>query len=81
MGTPLSTPTDIVCSNIMAHLDEHKLSSDRQRAFRKEHSCDWTKIDRSIHSYWILRRHLIHPLMNSIEANRAAEMDRFFSML
>ena len=25
----------IVCSNIMAHLDEHKLLSDRQHAFRK----------------------------------------------
>ena len=29
----------IVCSNIMAHLDEHKLLSDRQHAFRKGHSC------------------------------------------
>ena len=26
----------IVCSNIMAHLDEHKLLSDRQHAFRKK---------------------------------------------
>ena len=43
----------IVCSNIMAHLDEYKLLSDRQRAFRKGHSCetqlttvinDWAKI-------------------------------------
>ena len=43
----------IVCSNIMAHLDEHKLLSDRQHAFRKKHSCetqlitvidDWAKI-------------------------------------
>ena len=42
-----------VCSNIMAHLDEHKLLSDRQHAFRKRHSCetqlitvinDWAKI-------------------------------------
>ena len=30
----------IVCSNIMVHLDEHKLLSDRQRAFRKKHSCE-----------------------------------------
>ena len=30
----------IVCSNIMAHLDEYKLLSDRQHAFRKEHSCE-----------------------------------------
>ena len=37
----------------MAHLDEHKLLSDRQHAFRKKHSCetqlitvidDWAKI-------------------------------------
>ena len=43
----------IVCSNIMAHLDEHKLLSDRQYACRKWHSCetqmitvinDWAKI-------------------------------------
>ena len=42
-----------VCSNIMAHLDEYKLLSDRQHAFRKRHSCetqlttvinDWAKI-------------------------------------
>ena len=30
----------IVCSNIMAYLDEHKLLSDRQQAFRKKHSCE-----------------------------------------
>ena len=29
-----------MCSNIMAHLDEYKLLSDRQHAFRKRHSCD-----------------------------------------
>ena len=43
----------IVYSNIMAHLDEHKLLSDEQHAFRKWHSCetqlatvinDWAKI-------------------------------------
>ena len=43
----------IVCSNIMAHLDEHKLLSDKQHAFRKWHSCetqlttvinDWAKV-------------------------------------
>ena len=43
----------IACSNIMAYLDEYKLLSDRQNAFRKGHSCetqlttvinDWTKI-------------------------------------
>ena len=30
----------ILCSNIMTHLDEYKLLSDRQHAFRKEHSCE-----------------------------------------
>ena len=30
----------IVCSNIMAHLDEHKLLSDKQYTFRKRHSCE-----------------------------------------
>ena len=31
----------IVCTNIcMAHLDEHKLLSDRQNAFRKNRSCE-----------------------------------------
>ena len=43
----------IVCSNIMAHIDEYKFLSDRQHAFRKGHSCetqlttvinDWAKI-------------------------------------
>ena len=43
----------VVCSNIMAHLDEHKLLSGRRHAFRKKHSCetqlitvieDWAKI-------------------------------------
>ena len=69
----------IVCSNIMAHLDEYKLLSDRQHAFRKGHSCEtqlttvindwaWTIEDRLTHSYWILKRHLIHPLMNSLKA-------------
>ena len=66
----------------MAHLDEYKLLSDRQHAFRKGHSCetqlttvinDWAKIldskDRLTHSYWILKRHLIHPHMNSLKAN------------
>ena len=43
----------IVCSNIMANLDEHKLLSDKQHAFRKWLSCetqlptvidDWAKV-------------------------------------
>ena len=41
------------CSNIMAHLDEHKLLSDKKHASRRWHSCetqlatvinDWAKI-------------------------------------
>ena len=43
----------IVCSYIMSHLDEYKILSDRQHAFRKRHSCetqlitvinDWAKL-------------------------------------
>ena len=43
----------IVCSKIMAHLDEYNLLSDRQHAFEKGHSCetqlttvinDWAKL-------------------------------------
>ena len=30
----------IVCSNIMANLDDYNLLSDRQHAFRKGHSCE-----------------------------------------
>ena len=50
---PCKVLEHIVCSNIMAHLDEYKLLSDRQHAFRKGHSCetqlttvinDWAKI-------------------------------------
>ena len=42
-----------VCSNSMAHLDEHKLLSDKQHAFRKRYNCetqvtmvidDWAKV-------------------------------------
>ena len=73
----------IVCSNIMADLDEYKLQSYRQHAFRKGHSCeaqlttvinDWAKIldnrgqvETSIFDF--VKRHLIHPLMNSLKAN------------
>ena len=72
----------IVCSNIMAHLDQYKLLSDRQHAFRKGHSCetqltkvinDWAKIsdNRGQVDTFILdfEKHLIHPLMNSLKAN------------
>ena len=46
-------PKEWSLANICPHLDEHKLLSDRQHAFRKKHSCetqlitvidDWAKI-------------------------------------
>ena len=55
----------------MAHLDEYKLLSDRQYAFRKGHSCetqlttvinDWAKILDN-------RGQVDNPLMNSLKAN------------
>ena len=64
----------------MAHLDEYKLLSDRQHAFRKGHSCEtqltteindwaksWTIEDRLTHSYWILKAFdtLPHELLKS----------------
>ena len=61
----------IVCSNIMAPLDEHKLFSDRQHTFRKKHSCEtqlitksWIKADRLILSFWTSRKLSTHPPMN-----------------
>ena len=72
----------IVCSNIMAHLDEHNFLSDGQHAFRKRHSCetqlitvinDWAKIldkggqvDTFILNFEKL---LIYPLMNYLKAS------------
>ena len=50
---PFKLLEHIVWSNIMARLDEYKLLSDRQHAFRKRHSCetqlitvlnDWAKV-------------------------------------
>ena len=37
---PCKLLEQIVCSNIMAHLDEYQLLSDRQHAFRKRHGCE-----------------------------------------
>ena len=51
--TPCKLLDHIVCSNIIAHLDEHQLLSDKQHAFRIWYSCethltmvidDWAKI-------------------------------------
>ena len=69
----------------MAHLDEHKLLSDKQHAFRKWHSCetqlkmvlnDWAKILDNIGEvrifileYWTSKKLLIHPHMNSLKVN------------
>ena len=58
----------IVCSNIMAHLDEHRLLSDKQHAFRKWHSYetqlttvidDWANMLTRVRLtplYWILKK-------------------------
>ena len=60
----------IVCSNIMAHFDEHELLSDRQHAFRKWHSCE-TQLTTVINIllYSILKRLSILLPMNSLKAN------------
>ena len=72
----------IVCSNIMAHLDEYKLLSDRQHAFWKGQRCetqlttvinDWAKIldNRGQVDTFILdfEKEFVTPLMNSLKAN------------
>ena len=71
----------IVCSSIMAHLDEYKLLSDRQYAFRKGHRCetqlttvinDWAKIldNRGQVDTFILDfERAFHSIMNSLKAN------------
>ena len=70
------TCVHIVCSNVMAHLDEYKLLSDRQHEFRKGHSCetqlnDWTKIldNRGQVDTFILdfEKAFDTPLMNSLK--------------
>ena len=66
----------------MAHLDEHRLLSEKQHAFRKWHSCEtqlitvidgWAKIwitkVRLTPLYWTLKKPLIPPLMNFSKAN------------
>ena len=66
----------------MAHLDDHKLLSDRQHAFRKGHSCetqlttvinDWAKIldnRGQVDTFvWDFEKAFEHPLMNSLKAN------------
>ena len=72
----------IVCSNIMAHLDEHKLLSDKQHAFRKWHSGetrlatvinDWAKIldNKGQEGTFILdfEKAFDTPHMNSLRVN------------
>ena len=67
----------IVCSNIMAHLDEHKLLSDRQHAFRKRHSCETQlitvindcHIGGQVDTFRTSRKLLIHPRMNYLNAS------------
>ena len=40
----------IVCSNIMSHLEEHNVITDKQHAFRKHHSCE-TQLCSVIHDW------------------------------
>jgi hypothetical protein len=40
----------IVCSNIMSHLEEHNVITDKQHAFRKYHSCE-TQLCSVIHDW------------------------------
>ena len=47
---PCKVLEHIVCSNIMAHLDEYKLLSDKQHAFRKRHNCESQLITNK--NYW-----------------------------
>ena len=72
----------IVCSNIMAHLDDYKLLSDRQHAFRKGHNCETQlttvindrakildnrgQVDTVILDF---EKAFDNPLMNSLKAN------------
>ena len=85
---PCNLLEHIVCSNIMARLDEYKLLSERQHAFRKEHSCetqfttvinDWAKIldSRGQVDTFILdfERHLIHPLMDTLKARNCLAIE------
>ena len=75
----------IICSNIMAHLDEHRLLSDKQHVFRKWHSCetqlttvidDWAKIldNQGQVDTFILdfEKSLWHPLIHFWKANCVA---------
>ena len=72
----------IVCSNINAHLDEHKHLSDRQHAFRKRHSCetqwitvinDWAKFldkDRQVDTFILdFEKAFDTPLMNYLNSS------------
>ena len=75
----------IVCSNIMALLDKHKLLSDKQHAFRKRHSCetqlttviyDWAKIldkQGQVDTFILeFEKAFDTPLMNYLKANYLA---------
>ena len=75
----------IVCSNIMALLDEHKLLSDKQHTFRKRHSCetqlttvidDWAKIldkQGQVDTFiLVFENEFDTPLMNYLKANYLA---------
>ena len=52
----------IECSNIMAHLDEHKLLLDRQHVFRKRYSCETQLI--TVVKSWIMADKLTHFILD-----------------
>ena len=82
----------MVFSNIMAHLNEHRLLSEKQLAFRKWHSCetqlitvidDWATKVRLTPLYWTLKRPLTLSLINFSKANCLAmelEIDAFLCL-
>ena len=75
----------IVCSNIITHLDGHKLLSDRQHAFQKKHSCeaqlitvmdDWVRIldkDGQVDTFILdFEKAFDNPLMNYVNVSYMA---------
>ena len=70
-SVPCKLLEHIVCSNIMAHLDEYKLLSDRQHAFRKGHSCE-TQLTTVINDW----AKILHQTSLCIIMNEAFEIER-----
>ena len=64
----------MVCSNVMAHLEQHELLSDRQHALRKNHYCktqltvvinDWAKILGHWWTNWLFNLGLLKGFWNT----------------